>query len=191
MPNVYSKQPWDESDGLHHWDPVLHLGQLFDSHITPFPLHLWLNSNRGLCVLAVYCSSRCQVKAEWEKQNCCSWHGNKIVRGQRPDGNLVLIFLRHSVTWWEFFFFSLPQNNIQQVFRRLHAFLVEEYSGEDLQIIACPSTEQVQLTGNWHILITLQQPSKNTAEMSAGQTQPDLTSFVHLFQINLLLSVTK
>lgn len=88
-------------------------------------------------------------------------------------------------------FFPLPQNNIQQVFRRLHAFLVEEYSGEDLQIIACPSTEQVQLTGNWHILITLQQLSKNTAEPSAGQTQLELISFVHLFQINLLLSVNK
>lgn len=56
---------------------------------------------------------------------------------------------------WMGMFFPLPQNNIQQVFRRLHAFLLEEYSGEDLQIIACPSTEQVQLTGNWHILITL------------------------------------
>lgn len=37
---------------------------------------------------------------------------------------------------------------------------MEEYSGEDLQIIACPSTEQVQLTGNWHILITRQQSTK-------------------------------
>uniref|UniRef100_H3BW62 Uncharacterized protein n=1 Tax=Tetraodon nigroviridis TaxID=99883 RepID=H3BW62_TETNG len=42
-------------------------------------------------------------------------------------------------------FSPLPQNNIQQVFRRLHALLVEEYSGEDLQIIACPSTEQINL----------------------------------------------
>lgn len=91
----------------------------------------------------------------WQKQNCCGWHGNKIVKGQRPDGNLVLIFLQHSVTGWDFFFNSLLQNNIQQIFRRLHALLVEEYSGEDLQIIACPSTEQVQLTGNWHILRTL------------------------------------
>lgn len=38
----------------------------------------------------------------------------------------------------------LPQNNIQQVFQRLHALLQEEYSGEDLQIVACPSMEQVQ-----------------------------------------------
>lgn len=58
------------------------------------------------------------------------------------------------------FFPPLPQNNIQQVFRRLQALLVEEYSGEDLQIIACPSTEQVQLTGNWHILKTRQQSTK-------------------------------
>lgn len=36
-----------------------------------------------------------------------------------------------------------PQNNIQQVFQRLHASLQEEYGGEDLQIIACPSMEQV------------------------------------------------
>lgn len=93
--------------------------------------------------------------------------------------------------WMGIFFSPMPQNNIQQVFRRLHALLVEEYSGEDLQIIACPSTEQVQLTGNWHILMTLQQPSKNTAETSAGPTQLELISFVHLFQINLLLSVNK
>lgn len=38
------------------------------------------------------------------------------------------------------------QNNIQQVFQRLHALLQEEYSGEDLQIIACPSMEQVSPT---------------------------------------------
>lgn len=42
-----------------------------------------------------------------------------------------------------------PQNNIQQVFQRLHALLQEEYSGEDLQIIACPSTEQV--SGSAHL----------------------------------------
>lgn len=35
------------------------------------------------------------------------------------------------------------QNNIQQVFQKLHGLLQEEYSGEDLQIIACPSMEQV------------------------------------------------
>lgn len=37
---------------------------------------------------------------------------------------------------------------------------MEEYSGEDLQIIACPSTEQVQLTGNWNSLTALQHLSR-------------------------------
>uniref|UniRef100_A0A8C5FHZ1 Conserved oligomeric Golgi complex subunit 3 n=1 Tax=Gadus morhua TaxID=8049 RepID=A0A8C5FHZ1_GADMO len=39
----------------------------------------------------------------------------------------------------------LAKNNIQQVFQKTHALLQEEYSGEDLQIIACPSMEQVNL----------------------------------------------
>uniref|UniRef100_A0A8C2JUQ4 Conserved oligomeric Golgi complex subunit 3 n=1 Tax=Cyprinus carpio TaxID=7962 RepID=A0A8C2JUQ4_CYPCA len=39
----------------------------------------------------------------------------------------------------------LFQNNVQQVFQRLQALLQEEYSGEDLQIIACPSMEQINL----------------------------------------------
>uniref|UniRef100_A0A671PV61 Conserved oligomeric Golgi complex subunit 3 n=1 Tax=Sinocyclocheilus anshuiensis TaxID=1608454 RepID=A0A671PV61_9TELE len=43
----------------------------------------------------------------------------------------------------EFILFKPVRNNIQQVFQRLHALLQEEYSGEDLQIIACPSMEQV------------------------------------------------
>ncbi|XP_075895796.1 conserved oligomeric Golgi complex subunit 3 [Nelusetta ayraudi] len=45
----------------------------------------------------------------------------------------------------EFILFKPVRNNIQQVFQRLHALLQEEYSGEDLQIIACPSTEQINL----------------------------------------------
>uniref|UniRef100_A0AAY4DJF6 Conserved oligomeric Golgi complex subunit 3 n=1 Tax=Denticeps clupeoides TaxID=299321 RepID=A0AAY4DJF6_9TELE len=45
----------------------------------------------------------------------------------------------------EFILFKPVRNNVQQVFQRLHAFLLEEYSGEDLQIIACPSTEQINL----------------------------------------------
>lgn len=55
---------------------------------------------------------------------------------------------------------ALPQNNIQQVFQRLHALLQEEYSGEDLQIIACPSLEQVQRqqAPNMDLIITQQQP---------------------------------
>lgn len=83
-------------------------------------------------------------------------------------------------------FFPLPQNNIQQVFRKLHALLVEEYSGEDLQIIACPSTEQVQLKGKWHILIPFQQPSWNKWSNTVGTDQ-----LCALLQINLLLSVNK
>uniref|UniRef100_A0A8C2ZV76 Conserved oligomeric Golgi complex subunit 3 n=1 Tax=Cyclopterus lumpus TaxID=8103 RepID=A0A8C2ZV76_CYCLU len=43
----------------------------------------------------------------------------------------------------EFILFKPVRNNIQQVFQRLHSSLQEEYSGEDLQIIACPSMEQV------------------------------------------------
>ncbi|XP_010771833.1 conserved oligomeric Golgi complex subunit 3 isoform X2 [Notothenia coriiceps] len=45
----------------------------------------------------------------------------------------------------EFILFKPVRNNIQQVFQRLHASLQEEYSGEDLQIIACPSMEQINL----------------------------------------------
>ncbi|XP_020794794.1 conserved oligomeric Golgi complex subunit 3 [Boleophthalmus pectinirostris] len=45
----------------------------------------------------------------------------------------------------EFILFKPVRNNIQQVFQRLHSLLQEEYSGEDLQIIACPSMEQINL----------------------------------------------
>ncbi|XP_054643703.1 conserved oligomeric Golgi complex subunit 3 isoform X3 [Dunckerocampus dactyliophorus] len=45
----------------------------------------------------------------------------------------------------EFILFKPVRNNIQQVFQRLHSLLQEEYSGEDLQIIACPSVEQINL----------------------------------------------
>uniref|UniRef100_A0A3B5MPQ7 Conserved oligomeric Golgi complex subunit 3 n=1 Tax=Xiphophorus couchianus TaxID=32473 RepID=A0A3B5MPQ7_9TELE len=45
----------------------------------------------------------------------------------------------------EFILFKPVRNNIQQVFQRLHTSLQEEYSGEDLQIIACPSMEQINL----------------------------------------------
>ncbi|XP_077473160.1 conserved oligomeric Golgi complex subunit 3 [Stigmatopora argus] len=45
----------------------------------------------------------------------------------------------------EFILFKPVRNNIQQVFQRLHTLLQEEYSGEDLQIIACPSAEQINL----------------------------------------------
>uniref|UniRef100_A0A8C9VST3 Conserved oligomeric Golgi complex subunit 3 n=1 Tax=Scleropages formosus TaxID=113540 RepID=A0A8C9VST3_SCLFO len=45
----------------------------------------------------------------------------------------------------EFILFKPVRNNIQQAFQKMHALLQEEYSGEDLQIIACPSMEQVNL----------------------------------------------
>ncbi|KAJ8378332.1 hypothetical protein AAFF_G00243520, partial [Aldrovandia affinis] len=45
----------------------------------------------------------------------------------------------------EFILFKPVRSNIQQVFQRLHALLQEEFSGEDLQIIACPSMEQINL----------------------------------------------
>ncbi|XP_016367112.1 conserved oligomeric Golgi complex subunit 3-like [Sinocyclocheilus rhinocerous] len=45
----------------------------------------------------------------------------------------------------EFILFKPVRNNVQQVFQRLHALLQKEYSGEDLQIIACPSMEQINL----------------------------------------------
>ncbi|KAL7881188.1 hypothetical protein AOLI_G00080360 [Acnodon oligacanthus] len=45
----------------------------------------------------------------------------------------------------EFILFKPVRNNIQQLFQKLHTVLQEEYSGEDLQIIACPSMEQINL----------------------------------------------
>uniref|UniRef100_A0A7N4P2M8 Conserved oligomeric Golgi complex subunit 3 n=1 Tax=Sarcophilus harrisii TaxID=9305 RepID=A0A7N4P2M8_SARHA len=45
----------------------------------------------------------------------------------------------------EFILFKPVRNNIQQVFQKLHALLKEEFSSEDIQIIACPSMEQVNL----------------------------------------------
>lgn len=36
-----------------------------------------------------------------------------------------------------------PKNNIQQVYQKFHALLKEEFTPEDIQIIACPSMEQV------------------------------------------------
>lgn len=51
-----------------------------------------------------------------------------------------------------------PQNNIQQVFQRLHGLLQEEYSGEDLQIIACPSMEQVHYCDMTFLLTSAETP---------------------------------
>lgn len=117
------------------------LTRLFGLEIVPLAINYqrdWTLIEKSLCCL---CTVHQGARWSWmrEKQNSSGWHGNKIVRGRRPDGNVVLISLQHSVIGWLF-----PQNNIQQVFQRLHALLQEEYSGEDLQIIACPSMEQVQ-----------------------------------------------
>ncbi|XP_061490712.1 conserved oligomeric Golgi complex subunit 3 [Rhineura floridana] len=45
----------------------------------------------------------------------------------------------------EFILFKPVRNNIQQVFQKLHTLLKEEFSNEDLQIVACPSVEQINL----------------------------------------------
>ncbi|KAL2310860.1 hypothetical protein Nmel_002538 [Mimus melanotis] len=45
----------------------------------------------------------------------------------------------------ELILFKPVRNNIQQMFQKLHTLLKEEFSNEDLQIIACPSMEQVNL----------------------------------------------
>uniref|UniRef100_A0A8C8HSY1 Conserved oligomeric Golgi complex subunit 3 n=1 Tax=Oncorhynchus tshawytscha TaxID=74940 RepID=A0A8C8HSY1_ONCTS len=45
----------------------------------------------------------------------------------------------------EFILFKPVRNNIQQGFQRLHTVIQEGYSGEDLQIIACSSMEQIKL----------------------------------------------
>ncbi|KAK4831390.1 hypothetical protein QYF61_017521, partial [Mycteria americana] len=45
----------------------------------------------------------------------------------------------------ELILFKPVRNNIQQMFQKLHALLKEEFSNEDLQIIACPSMEQVYI----------------------------------------------
>lgn len=37
------------------------------------------------------------------------------------------------------------------MFQKLHALLKEEFSNEDLQIIACPSMEQVYIEGPYFI----------------------------------------
>lgn len=42
---------------------------------------------------------------------------------------------------WLLLLFS--KNNIQQAFQKFHVLLKEEFSPEDIQIIACPSMEQV------------------------------------------------
>lgn len=38
---------------------------------------------------------------------------------------------------------SPSKNNVQQVFQKFHVLLKEEFSPEDIHIIACPTMEQV------------------------------------------------
>ncbi|XP_078088378.1 conserved oligomeric Golgi complex subunit 3 isoform X2 [Mustelus asterias] len=45
----------------------------------------------------------------------------------------------------EFILFKPVRSNIQQTFQKLHGVLQEDFSGEDLQIIACPSMDQINL----------------------------------------------
>uniref|UniRef100_A0A8I3W1I3 Conserved oligomeric Golgi complex subunit 3 n=1 Tax=Callithrix jacchus TaxID=9483 RepID=A0A8I3W1I3_CALJA len=45
----------------------------------------------------------------------------------------------------EFILFKPVRNNIQRVFQKFHVLLKEEFSPEDVQIIACPSMEQLSL----------------------------------------------
>ncbi|XP_051999085.1 LOW QUALITY PROTEIN: conserved oligomeric Golgi complex subunit 3-like [Xyrauchen texanus] len=68
----------------------------------------------------------------------------RIMKNKLP-GTLQSMSLYLANKDTEFILFKPVRNNIQQVFQRLHALLQEEYSGEDLQIIACPSMEQINL----------------------------------------------
>ncbi|XP_038658615.1 conserved oligomeric Golgi complex subunit 3 [Scyliorhinus canicula] len=45
----------------------------------------------------------------------------------------------------EFILFKPVRSNIQHTFQKLHGVLQEDFSGEDLQIIACPSLDQINL----------------------------------------------
>lgn len=59
---------------------------------------------------------------------------------------LLLVIWDECCGFWYWVFSSfLEKNNIQQMFQKLHALLREEFSNEDLQIIACPSMEQVYI----------------------------------------------
>ncbi|CAL8369522.1 unnamed protein product [Arctogadus glacialis] len=68
----------------------------------------------------------------------------RVMKGKLPATlQSMSLYLANRDT--EFILFKPVRNNIQQVFQKAHALLQEEYSGEDLQIIACPSMEQVNL----------------------------------------------
>ncbi|KAF2975212.1 hypothetical protein EK904_003220 [Melospiza melodia maxima] len=84
----------------------------------------------------------------------------------------------------ELILFKPVRNNIQQMFQKLHALLKEEFSNEDLQIIACPSIEQDHLpykrkcVGN-HVVI------------DGKQVLWRIPSVFQIFEVNLLLSMSK
>ncbi|XP_036153050.1 conserved oligomeric Golgi complex subunit 3 isoform X2 [Myotis myotis] len=48
----------------------------------------------------------------------------------------------------EFILFKPVRNNVQQVFQKLHVLLKEEFSPEDIHIIACPTMEQPRPPAN-------------------------------------------
>ncbi|KAL2081668.1 hypothetical protein ACEWY4_023521 [Coilia grayii] len=68
----------------------------------------------------------------------------RVIKSKLP-GTLQSMSLYLANRDTEFILFKPVRNNIQQLFQRLHALLQDEYSGEDLQIIACPSMEQINL----------------------------------------------
>ncbi|XP_075447233.1 conserved oligomeric Golgi complex subunit 3 isoform X3 [Ascaphus truei] len=68
----------------------------------------------------------------------------KIIKNKLPlTLRSMSLYLANKDT--EFILFKPVRNNIQQVFQKIHMLLKEEFSSEDLQIIACPSMEQVNL----------------------------------------------
>ncbi|XP_032888764.1 conserved oligomeric Golgi complex subunit 3 [Amblyraja radiata] len=68
----------------------------------------------------------------------------KTIKGKLPVTLRSLsLYLYNKDT--EFILFKPVRSNIQQTFQKLQGVLQEDFSGEDLQIIACPSMDQVNL----------------------------------------------
>uniref|UniRef100_UPI00398EE2B3 conserved oligomeric Golgi complex subunit 3 n=1 Tax=Pristiophorus japonicus TaxID=55135 RepID=UPI00398EE2B3 len=68
----------------------------------------------------------------------------KTIKGKLPlTLRSLSLYLSNKDT--EFILFKPVRSNIQQTFQKLHGVLQEDFSGEDLQIIACPSMDQVNL----------------------------------------------
>ncbi|XP_073068701.1 conserved oligomeric Golgi complex subunit 3 isoform X3 [Manis javanica] len=68
----------------------------------------------------------------------------KTIKAKLP-GTLRSMSLYLSNKDTEFILFKPVRNNIQQAFQKFHVLLKEEFSPEDIQIIACPSMEQLNL----------------------------------------------